>query len=69
MSKHVGKRKQRYVDCMRNLSKLTCIIRGPIHSSGECKVLSDFGSKSTKIRSTMEFRQEPEFKKNRKRER
>ena len=48
MSERVGKRRKRYVDYLTGKSK-TCLIHGPSHSSYECKVLRDFGSKYVKI--------------------
>ena len=38
MSESAGKRKKKYVDCPKDISKLTCIIHGPGNSSDECKV-------------------------------
>ena len=37
------KRRKRYVNCYRSKSK-TCMIHGVGHSSGECKVLDEFGT-------------------------
>ena len=39
-----GKRRKRYIDNSKRESK-TCLVHGPVHSSGECKVLGYFGSK------------------------
>ena len=50
MGNHTDKRKQRYVDHMRDRSKLTCLIHSPGHSSYECRVLNDFGTKYAKER-------------------
>ena len=47
-SDSADKRRKRYVDHLKNISKLTCIIHGPRHSSDECKVLGDFGYKNAK---------------------
>ena len=49
-----GKRRKRYVDHLRDRKKYTCLIHGPGHSSDECKVLGDFGSKYYKGRPTKE---------------
>ena len=48
MSKISVKRNQRYVYHMRDLSKLTCLIRVPGNSSDKFKVLKLFRSKYTK---------------------
>ena len=44
-----GKRRKRHVDIPTGKSK-TCLIHGPGHSSEECKVLGDFGTKYVNIR-------------------
>ena len=49
MDNHTGKRKQKYVDHLRDLSQLTCLIHGIGHSSYECKVFKYFGSKYDKV--------------------
>ena len=49
MSKHAGKRKQRYLYHPRDWLKLTHIIHGPRNSSDEWKLLNDFGYKYTKV--------------------
>ena len=41
-----------YVDHLMDVSKQTYLIHGPGHSSDECMVLGDFGSKYSKIRPT-----------------
>ena len=43
--------RKRHVDSLTGKSK-TCLIHSPGHSSEECKVLGDFGSKHAKIRPT-----------------
>ena len=53
-----GKRRKRYVDHPRGDFK-TCIMHGPGHSSVECKVLGDFGSKYVKIRPTKDRGHDP----------
>ena len=63
MIKISGKHKKRYVNHPRDKSKLTCLISGPGHSSDECKVLSDFGSKYTKSRPNKERSPELTLKK------
>ena len=52
MGESSGKRRKRYVDHPKDISKLTCLIHVPGHSSYICKVLGDFGSKYYKIRPT-----------------
>ena len=47
-----GKCREIYVDHPKDRSKPTYLIRGPGHSSYECKVLGDFGSNYAKIRPT-----------------
>ena len=59
MNESAGKSRKRHVDHPRYISKLTCLVNGPRHSSGECKVLRDFGSKYSKIRPTQDRRQDP----------
>ena len=51
-SESSGKRRKRHVDHLRDRSKHTFLIHGPGHSSDECKVLVDFGSKYCKNRPT-----------------
>ena len=63
MIKRDGIHKKRYVNHPRDQSKLTCLIRGPGHSSDECKVLSYFVSKNTKSRLNKERSQELTLKK------
>ena len=63
MSKRAVKRKEIYVDHLRDQSKLTCLIHGPVHSAYECKVLNYFGFKNTKDRPSKECRQESVFNK------
>ena len=41
-----------YVDYPKRKSKPTCLIHEPGHSSYECKILGDFGSKYVKSRPT-----------------
>ena len=48
---------------MKYLLQLTCLAHVPEHSSDECKVLGDFGSKYTKGIPTKDLRQEPATKK------
>ena len=49
MSERAGKHRKSYVYHLQDISKLTCLIHGPGHSSDEFKVLGDFGSKYSKI--------------------
>ena len=53
-----GKHRKSYVD--RPTGKLkTCLIHGPGHSSEECKVLGDFGTKYAKSRPTEDHGNSP----------
>ena len=45
ISKRTGNHRKRYLDHSKDRPKQTYLIRGPGHSSDECKVLGDFGSK------------------------
>ena len=63
MSEIIGNCIKIYVDHLKDISILTCLVRGPGNSSGECKVLGDFGSKYYKIRPTKDHRHDPAFKK------
>ena len=63
MGKHAGRCKKRYVDCPIEISQLTCLIHGPGHSSDECKVLDNFGTKYAKCRPFKESRVNPTTKK------
>ena len=47
MGEIAGKRRKRYVDRPSGES-ITCLIHGPKHSSGEFKVLGDFGANYVK---------------------
>ena len=47
---------------MRDQSKLTCLIHGPIYLSHECKILNDFGNKYAKGRHFNESMKNPIFK-------
>ena len=60
MSERSDKFRKRYVDHPKDISKLTCLIHGPGHSSYECKVLGNFGSKYSKRRPTKYHVQESE---------
>ena len=53
------KRIKWYVDNQKGGSKLTCLIHDPGHSSYECKVVGDLGSKYSKSRCTQYCRHEP----------
>ena len=46
-----GKRRKKHVDSPTGKPKI-CLIHGPGHSSEECKVLGDFGTKYSKSRPT-----------------
>ena len=49
MGKLVGKRKQRYLVRPMDQLELTCLIYGTVHSSYECKELSNFGTEYAKF--------------------
>ena len=51
MGNRTRKRKQRYVECMKDRSKLRSLIHGNIHFSEQCKVLNDFGTMYASRRS------------------
>ena len=44
MSESSGNRIKRYVDHPKDISKLSCLIHVPRHSSDECNILGDFVS-------------------------
>ena len=52
MSESASKCRKRYVDHPKDRFKITHIIHGPGKFSDECKVLGDFGSKYSRIRTT-----------------
>ena len=52
MSESTGNNRKRYVDHLKDRSKLTCLVHGPRNTSYECKVLGEFGSKHSKVRPT-----------------
>ena len=52
MSESAVKRRKRYADQLKDISKLTCLIHGPGNSSYKCKFLGDFGTKYAKDRPT-----------------
>ena len=59
MGKCSGRRKQNYIDCPRDQSKLTCLIHGPGNLSDEWKLLNDFGTEYSKVRTFKDHSQEP----------
>ena len=63
MSESSGKCRNRYVDNLEDIPKLTCIINAPGNLLDECKILGKFGTKYAKIRPTKDFRQEPKTNK------
>ena len=63
MSESAGKCRKRYVDNPKDISKLTCTIHGPGHSSDECKVLGDFVTNYAKDGRTKYWLQKPATKK------
>ena len=58
MGGSAGKRRKQYVYRLKVESK-TCLIHGPVHSSGECKVLIYFGTKYAKVKSTNDHGNHP----------
>ena len=52
MSERAVKNRKRYVDHTKDRPKISCLVHGPRHSSDECKILGDFGSKYSKIMPT-----------------
>ena len=52
ISESYGKCRKGYVDHMKDISKLNCLIHEPVHSSDECKVLGYFGSEYSRRRPT-----------------
>ena len=59
MGKRSGNRKQGYVNCPHDQSKLTCLIHGPGHSSEQNKLLNYFATKYSKGRHFKKRRQDP----------
>ena len=59
MSERSSKRRKRHVDHPKDRSKPTCLFHIPVHSSDECKVLVEFGSKYDKIGNTKDRGNEP----------
>ena len=62
MSERSGKRRKISVDYLKGKYKPTCLIYGPGHSSDECKVLGEFVSKYSKIRTTKDSRDDTVLK-------
>ena len=58
-SESSGKRRKRFVDNPKDISKLTCLIYSPGHYSDKCKVLDDFGAKYAKDRTTKNHTHDP----------
>ena len=63
MSESLVNIRKRHIHYPKDRSKLTRIIHGPGHSSYECKVLGDFGSKYYKSSPTKDHGHEPTTKK------
>ena len=63
MSEISGKNKKSYLDNPKDRTKHNCLIHGTGHSSDECKVLGDFGSKNSKIRITKDHGHYPTTRK------
>ena len=59
MSESADKGRKVCVDHLKDISTPTCLIHGPGHSSDQCKVLGDFGSKYAKSRPTKDRRKNP----------
>ena len=59
MSESAGKHINIYLNYPKGKSKHICIINVPRHSSDECKVLGNFGSKYIKSRPTKDHGQTP----------
>ena len=59
MSDSTRKRRKRYVYHPNDRTKHTYLIHFPGHSSDECKVFGDFGSKHAKIRPTKDQGRDP----------
>ena len=53
------KHRKRYVEYQKGKFKPTGLISGPGHSSDECKILVDFGSKYDKSRPAKDRRHNP----------
>ena len=64
ISESGGKRRKKYVDHPKDSSKPICLIRGPVHSSYEFKVMGDYCSKCTKVRPTKDRGHNPTKKRN-----
>ena len=58
ISEIAGNLIKRYIDRLKDISKLTCLIHGPGNSSDECEVLDEFGTKNSKGRPAKYLRQE-----------
>ena len=63
MCESAEKCRKKYVDHLKDISKLTFIIHGTVHSSNGCKVLGDFVTKYEKLKPNKDHRQEPATKK------
>ena len=61
MGKRSDKRKQGYVDRMRNIYKVTCLIHGIVHSSDKLKVLKYIGTKHAEGGPFKDCRQDTTF--------
>ena len=61
MGSHSEKRKQRYVGCPRDRSKLTCLITGTGNSSEQCELHNKFGTRYSTSRPFEELRKYPKF--------
>ena len=62
MGDSAGNDRKSYVDHLKDGSRQYCLIHEPGHSSDECKVLGEFGSKYSKIRPTKYHRHDPAIK-------
>ena len=63
MNESAGKSRKRHVDHPKDRYILIYLIHGTGHSSDECKVLRDFGSNFSKIRTNKDRGKDPTIKK------
>ena len=63
MNESTGKHRKRYVDHMKDISRITCLIHVTGHSPDEFKVLGDFGTTYAKDKPTKYCRHIPATRK------
>ena len=63
MSESSGRRRKKYVDHLKDRSKINYLIHGPVNSSDKSKGLGDFGCNYAKVGTIKELRQGPETRK------